>query len=140
MAAYCSLEDLVARFGESEIVANSDRDGAGEIDADVVAGAIAKASNRIDSYIGARYALPLVAPDPVLQGLCEDLARHALYTAERPELVQKAYDDAVAHLKDISRGIARLGIPEPAAATPSENEILIEGGERTASREELRKL
>jgi len=140
MAAYCTQADLVARFGESELIANSDRAGAAEIDSAVVAAAIAKASNTIDSYIGARYALPLASPDPVLQGLCEDLARHALYTVERPELVQKAYDAAIAHLKDISRGVARLAIPEPAAATPPQNEILYEAGDRAVSRAELRKL
>lgn len=139
MAAYCTQDNLVARFGESELIANTDREGTAEIVSAIIDAAIAKASNTIDSYIGARYALPLASPDPVLQGLCEDLARHALYTVERPELVQKAYDAAIAHLKDISRGVARLAIPEPAAAAPSQNEILIEAGERTASREELRK-
>lgn len=140
MAEYCTQANLVTRFGEAELIANTDRESAAAIVPEIVTGAIVKASNTIDSYIGARYALPLASPDPVLQGLCEDLARHALYTVERPEVVQKAYDAAIAHLKDISRGVARLAIPEPAAATPPQNEILYAPGDRRVSREELRKL
>lgn len=140
MAEYCTQANLVTRFGEAELIGNTDREGAGDIVAATVTAAILKASNTIDSYIGARYALPLASPDPVLQGLCEDLARHALYTVDRPELVQKAYDAAIAHLKDISRGTARLAIPEPAAATPPQNQVLYQPGDRRMSREELRKL
>lgn len=140
MAEYCTQAHLVARFGEAELIGNSDRSDSGDVDAGVVNAAIAKASNIIDSYIGARYALPLASADPVLQGICEDIARHALYTVDRPELVQKAYEAAIALLKDIARGVARLSIPEPAAATPAQNEVLYQPGDRSVSRSELRKL
>lgn len=136
---YATSDDMVARFGEAELIANSDRSGAGVVDPDVVAGAIAAASSIIDSYIGTRYALPLATTPAVLKTICEDLARHALYTVEPMKIVIDNRDAALSRLKDISRGLASLDVPEPAAAAPSHNEILIEAGERTASREELRK-
>lgn len=143
MSTYCTQADLVARFGESELIANSDRADAGTVDAAVVAGAIGKASDLIDGYIGARYALPLASVPSLLKGFCEDLARHFLYTVERPKNVDDARDAAIAYLKDVAAGRASLGAavpPAPAPAGASGTEILFEGGDRGMSRAELRKL
>ncbi len=143
MTAYCTQADLVALFGEAELLALTDRTGVGTIDAAVVAGAITKASDLIDGYIGARYALPLSTVPPLLKGFCEDIARHALYTVERPKNVDDARDAAVSYLKDVAAGRASLGAavtPAPAPASASGTEILFEPGDRGMSREELRKL
>lgn len=138
--SYATSDDLVARFGEAELIANSDRAGAGVVDAGVVAAAIASAESIIDSYIGTRYALPLVSTPAVIKDICSDLARYALYTVEPMKIVIDNRDAAIARLKDISRGLASLDVPEPATAAPSHNEILIEPGDRAMSRGELRKL
>lgn len=143
MSAYCTQSDLVARFGEAEMIGLTDRTNAGTIDAAIVAGAIGKASDLIDGYIGGRYALPLASTPPLLKGFCEDLARHALYTVERPKNVDAARDAAIAYLKDVATGRASLGTAVPLAAAPaaaSGNEILFEPGDRGMSRAELRKL
>lgn len=142
MPAYCTQDDLVARFGESELLANADRDGDGIVDASVVDKMIASASSIIDSYIGTRYALPLLSVPPTIKSICEDLARHALYTVEPMKIVIDNRNDAIAQLKDISRGIAILDAPAPAPAPAASSgiEILFEGGDRSMSRAELRKL
>lgn len=142
MPAYCTLDDLVARFGAAELLGNADRDGDGVADVAVVDAAIAAASSIIDSYIGARYALPLVTVPATIKSICEDLARHALTAVEPMKIVVDNRDDAIARLKDISRGVAILDVPAPAPAASSASaiEILYEGGDRSASRAELRKL
>lgn len=142
MSAYCTLDDLITRFGADEVKGNADRDGDGIVDADVVAAAIAAASSIIDGYIGARYALPLVSVPATLKSICEDLARHALTTVEPMKIVIDNRDAAIARLKDISRGIAVLDVPSPAPADPASSglQILFEPGDRSMSRAELRKL
>lgn len=142
MSAYCTLDDLITRFGADEVKGNADRDGDGVVDAVVVAGAIAAASSIIDSYIGARYALPLVTVPSTIKSICEDLARHALTTVEPMKIVVDNRDAAIARLKDIARGVAVLDVPAPAPADPSSSglQILIEPGDRSMSRAELRKL
>jgi phage gp36-like protein len=140
--AYCTQDDLVARFGQTELLAIADRDGDDAIDTAVVSAALEAAANTIDSYIGARYALPLATTPPVLKTLCADLARQALYTTERPKIVDDNAARAMAILKDISRGVASLDAPAPPAADASQtgNEILFDSGDRRVSRAELRKL
>lgn len=139
---YATADNLTVRFGPDEMLAIADRDGDAVIDADVVAAALAKASTLIDSYIGARYALPLPSTPAVLKGICEDLARYDLYTVEPTQIVRDNRDAAIALLKDISRGLATLDVPAPAAADPASSgvQILFDGGDRGVSRAELRKL
>lgn len=142
MSAYCTQADLIARFGEEELLANADRNGDAVIDGAVVTAAIEAASSIIDSYIGARYALPLATVPGTIKSICEDLARHALTTVEPLKIVVDNRDAAIARLKDISRGVAILDVPAPAPADASASGIgiHIEPGDRQVSRAELRKL
>lgn len=143
MPAYCTLNDLVARFG-AEIAGVSDRDGDGQPDAAVVTKAIGTATSRIDSYIGTRYALPLVTVPPVIQTACEDLARAELYTTEIPDAVKEQRAATIRWLQDIAKGTASLDVPAPPAADASQSGtgtlIKFSPGDRNVSRAELRKL
>ncbi|MBP5857290.1 DUF1320 domain-containing protein [Marivibrio halodurans] len=115
--SYATQQDMIDRFGEGELLALADRDGDGTIDAAMVERALADAAGLIDSYIGARYALPLVAVPSQLTSAACDVARWRLYTDAPHERVESAYKAAVAWLKDIQAGRADLdadGI-EPAA-------------------------
>ena len=51
-AVYADMGDMVARFGELEVLQIADRNADGEIDAEVVAVALADASAEIDAYLG----------------------------------------------------------------------------------------
>lgn len=143
MSAYCTQENLLARFGPAELLGIADRDGDGVVDADVVTAAIETAGSIIDSYIGTRYALPLPSPFPaILRAIGEDLARHALYTVEPMKIVLDNRDAALARLRDISKGVASLDVPAPPPASSSDSgiQIMVDGLDRSTSRAELRKL
>ena len=142
MSAYCTQSDLVVRFGPAELLAIADRDLDGVVDAAVVTAVIEAASSIIDSYIGTRYALPLATVPTTLKSICEDIARHALYTVEPMKIVVDNRDSAISRLKDISRGLASLDVPTPPAAASSDSgiEIRVDGLDRSTSRAELRKL
>jgi len=75
--------------------------------------AIADADEIINSYIGNRYQLPLTSPFPKLVvKLSTDIAIYNLYRRRSgitpPELVIKAYDEAMRMLRDIQTGKAIL--------------------------------
>jgi len=131
---YATQADLVSRFGEQELIDQTDRINGAVVDAAVVAREIAYASAVIDAYLASRYALPL--PDPVpdlLVGLCCDLARYALYTDAAPETVRDRYKDAVARLRDIAAGAIKLDLATPSVA--SSGLVQIDTGARLFSRE-----
>lgn len=74
--------------------------------------ALTWASGRIDSYAGARYKLPLQTSEQV-EKLTVDLAAYFLEQKQGTirDGEQKAYDDAIAFLKDLARGLATLDQP-----------------------------
>lgn len=113
---YASPADLIARFGEEELIDRTDRDQTGAYDPASVARAIGDASALIDGYVAARYTLPLASPPAVLVGVCCDLVRYALWSDAAPGIVEKRRDQALAVLRDIGSGRARLDVPTPAAA------------------------
>ena len=51
---YADMHDMVARFGELEVLQIADRDADGVIDEEVVAVALADASAEIDAYLTLR--------------------------------------------------------------------------------------
>lgn len=142
MSAYCTQENLLVRFGSAELLGIADRDGDSVVDVAVVTAAIETASSIIDSYIGTRYALPLPSVPATLKAICEDLARHALYTVEPMKIVVDNRDAALSRLRDISRGVASLDVPPPPPASSSDSgiQIMVDGLDRSTSRAELRKL
>lgn len=113
---YAVLSDLVARYGEAELIQLTDRMGDGAIDAAVVSQALADAGAVIDGYLAGRYTLPLASVPPILVGYCCDLARSRLYTDTPPENITKRADDAVKFLSLLGQGRINLGsAPEPAS-------------------------
>lgn len=114
--SYATAADLIARFGEEELTQLTDRDGVGLFDAVTVARALEDASALADGYLGARYPLPLSATPALLVGLVCDLARYALWADAVPEWVKDRRDAAIALLRDIAAGRARLDLPSAAPA------------------------
>lgn len=102
---YCSRAELEARFG-ADVVADLEY---GKPDA--VAESIADAGSLIDSYIGARYPLPLVTVPPVLTRTARDLVRYSLDN-DPTDAVSKRRDDAVKFLEALANGRATLGVPQ----------------------------
>lgn len=120
-AMYATVEDLIARSGERELIGLTDRADppTGTIDRAIVEAALAAASAEIDGYIAARYRVPLdPAPLPIRTATVA-LARHALWTTDRPEAVRQDRDDATRLLRDIANGIAALAAPVAGTPTPT---------------------
>ena len=109
---YATEQDMVARFGEDELIALTDRNGSGSIDSALVSNALSDATATIDGYLQARYPLPLVNVPDVLKRLCSDVARYYLYDENASDQVTKRHDDALKMLTQISNGVVTLGLPD----------------------------
>lgn len=119
---YASAEQMLARFGESELIALTDRDGAaGGIVTAVLDTALSDASALIDGYLAGRYALPLATPPVALTRLCCDMARYGLYDDQANEQVSQRNSDAVRFLEKVSEGKISLGLSSEGSTTPSQD-------------------
>lgn len=116
---YCTVADLTARFGEDELAALVQPFALDDPEAQVALDLVRQdASAEIDSYLAARYSLPLPTVPPVLSRLACDLTRYYLYDDAAPEQVRQRYEDAIKLLNHLATGVVSLGLPtedEPAA-------------------------
>ena len=119
--AYATREDFIAALGELEAIQLTSRDNTEEIDDSVLAVALNSADGEINSYISAVYELPLATSSPMLITVCINIARFRLYGAKATEEVRNRYDDAIRWLRDVSRGVASLGI----VTNPPDNNLVI---------------
>lgn len=113
--AYATLDDLVARFGEQELIDQTDRVSGTNVDAELVARVLDYASATIDPYLAGRYDLPLPSVPALLVGLCCDMARYALYPDAAPDMVRERYQNAQRLLREIGSGALQLGVATPVA-------------------------
>jgi len=117
--AYATLDDLKQRFGETEIVQLTDRNGDDTADQAVVDRALEDASAIADSYLARRHTVPLdPAPLVLVSAVC-DIARARLYDANVPEAVTSRKDEAIGWLKRVADGKADA-ITDPAGGAKDE--------------------
>ena len=118
---YATQADMIARFGEDDLIRLTDRDDPPleAVDATVLAAAQADAAATIDSFVASRYTLPLSPAPRVLAGIECDLAWFNLQRGRVTEDAQKRKDDALRFLRDVSAGKASLG-PDASNALPAE--------------------
>ena len=112
---YAAVQDMVARFGDLEVLQLSDRDRRGVIDTAVVETALADATAEIDAYLG-RFKQPLADRPPILTRLCCDIARYRLSAASGvliTEEIRNRYQiDVLNLLKALGKGEVHLGLPD----------------------------
>ncbi|MBI1262953.1 MAG: DUF1320 domain-containing protein [Rhizobiales bacterium] len=139
--SYASQAIMLTKFSERELVQLTDRadEPTGLIDAARMAQALTEAANIINSYIAARYDLPLASVPDLLVDLECDIARFKLYDSGATEEVRTRYEDAIARLKAISKGEAVLDIAgrEPESR---DDQVYADVGQRIMSRDGLRGL
>jgi phage gp36-like protein len=105
---YAVLQDLIDRYGASEIIQLSDRDGDGAPDAVVCAKALQDATDVIDGYVGGRYQLPLSPVPGNVSRICSDIARFYLWKDQASDAVMALYKAATAMLTGIQAGSITL--------------------------------
>lgn len=111
--SYASKANMLARFGEHEVIALTDRANLGTVDDAVLAGALAEADAEIDPYLAPRHKLPLASVPKILSGFACDIARYRLCgtggVTETDE-VRNRYKDAVKFLESVASGKIGLGL------------------------------
>lgn len=141
--SYAAPQDIINRYPNRDLVQLTNEDpSATTVDTDALTQALNDASAEIDSYLEARFALPLTDPPQVLNRLASDIAMYRLQ-ALRPlhDLAdaRRRYDDAIAMLTKVSAGELTLGLAadnaEPPVAGAAEE---VTGPRRVFSRGRLR--
>ncbi|MBO9419157.1 DUF1320 domain-containing protein [Labrenzia sp. R4_2] len=139
--AYASLQDMIDRFGDDELVQLTDRSNrpASTIDAGVVAAHLSDAENLADSYLAKRYRLPLDPVPEILTRIVCDIARATLYgrTLENDDPVTKAKAEAMAWLKDVAKGLVQLEAEGLAPDQPGSGSVQVSGPDRVFSKDSL---
>lgn len=110
--SYASHEDMILRFGETKLAQLTCRDGGrngapDEPDQSRIEAALSDASETIEGYAAGRYRVPLSPVPAPVRRWCADMAMYYLYaaTGKVPEDVRKAFEDALAGLKDMAKGV-----------------------------------
>ena len=136
---YALQADMVTAFGDDELVQLTDRADppVGAIDAAVLTRALEAADGEIDSYLAARYTLPLPSVPTILRDCAIDIARYRLHDRGVPDLVKDAYKDRIAWLLNVSKGIASLGINTDDIAPASAGLPEMTSGGRVFARETI---
>ena len=125
--AYCSIQDLIARFGETELVELTDEQNLGVIDEEQIAQVISDVDGFIDGYLSGRYTLPLASiPASLTRAACH-LVRYDLYD-DPPPHVQKRFDQALAWLRDLSAGRGSLGINQDGSQPATSDTVSMSSG------------
>lgn len=120
--AYTTVAEIKKAISEEIVKQLTDDDNIGEIVEANVTAAIARADAEIDGYCAVKYSVPFTTVPAVVAGLSLDMSLYYLYKRRTvSEDVQKAYDNAIARLKDIAKGLLSLGVdPPPAASTTAD--------------------
>ena len=109
--SYCTQQDMIDRFGESELIQLTDSSGLNEIATDRLARAIDDASAAIDGWLAGVYPLPLATVPAQLVRINCDMARYYLHSAGTvPELVEKRFDHAIDYLRALANGTVSLSV------------------------------
>ena len=123
--AYATLTNMQTRFGSDAVLLVSDRDGDGIADTGVIDGALDDATEEIDSYLAAKYQLPLATVPGVIERYCCDIAMYLLsdtadvLTEER----KNRYEKAVSWLSKLAKGIVSLGLESEPETIPHDFQV-----------------
>ena len=137
--SYAVIADLNGLIPQDDLIRLTDDDDSGSVDADVVNGILANASEIIDTYIAGEEGFPFTTPPPVLKICCIRLAGYDLHArrGEVPETWTAMSKWAYDYLQDVKDGEISLGSsdPEPAGAET----MKVDAADKLFSREELDK-
>lgn len=140
--AYASQQDLIDRFGETELQQLTDKVNrpATTIDETTVSKCLADAEDLVDSYVGKLYSLPIASPPPILTRITCEIARFYLHgrRVDKDDPVSRAHDAAIAWLKDLSKGMVQLEADGIAASQAGDSEVRTEAPDRVFTRDSMK--
>lgn len=112
MSTYAQKQDMIDRFGETELIQLTDRaePPVGLIDEAVMDRALEDADGDIDAALAVRYTLPLASVPKILKRAACDIARYYLYDDVPGEDIRKRYEDAKKLLLQLATGAVTLGV------------------------------
>ena len=140
MGNYIVQADILDDISEAQLIQLTDDEKTGSINAARVSKAIDDSEGEVNSYIAVKHSVPLSAPIPAeVKRLSKDIAVYHLFGRRQraPEDVKKRYDDAIAKLKDVAKGLATLGIDPPPAESTKATGGEVFGPERIFDRDKL---
>jgi phage gp36-like protein len=138
--AYCTQDDLLKKIDYDTLVQLTDDHNTGGIVAAIVTEAIADADAEIDGYCGRRHPVPFSTVPAIIKKHSVTIAIKNLYARRRgaPENRRQDYDDAIAFLKDVAKGIVTLGEDDPDGLPAETHTVDIDGPDRIFDRDELK--
>lgn len=121
--SYATIDDLTARYG-TEVLELADRNRDSLPDVDFINAAFSDVDAEIDSFLAARYALPLSSTPTVVVRIACALARERMALANGARMdatdpIKAEADNARSLLKAIGSGRASIGLQQPSAQTGS---------------------
>ncbi len=139
---YCTYEDLETRLGAEDLAALADYDGDGAADQAVVQQAVESAEAIIDSYLGIRFAVPVLDEEgrapAVLKTRAVNLAVYFLRLA-RDSVTEDAraqHEADVEWLRLVASGKGGLGVEPAPAESPGATEVRHRSESRLFGRDE----
>ena len=109
---YCTIEDIETQTSTPTLIQLTSDDGQEAVNRVVALEAVLYSSTLIDGYLRGRYSLPLNTHFPLLRILAIDISIYRLYARrmrnEMPEVIETAYKNAIATLRDIQKGVISL--------------------------------
>lgn len=115
---YATLQQLTDRFGESMLIALTDRGPVelGAIDTVIVDRAQQDADAMINGYLAGRYQ-PLVTVPALISDIAASIVIWKLHVTTPEDKIKADYDAALRTLRDIASGLVR--IPDAAGLEPA---------------------
>jgi phage gp36-like protein len=138
--AYCTQADLEKLVPVQELAELTTESG-GQPESEVVEVCLARAAAEIDAYLAGRYVVPFNPVPERVKSLAVDLAIYHLYSRRgvMPEIREKNYQKALACLRELAGGQARLLVAgQEAARLEGPDSRLSQATERVFSRAALR--
>lgn len=115
-----------------------------DIDQDVIDAAIEDADAIIDGYCGIKYSVPFATVPTRVKSGSAKIAAYNLFekraaSVGMPDAIRQSYEDEIGFFKDVSKGVASLGIDPPPAPNTLTN-AKVKSNDRVFTRDSMRGL
>lgn len=137
--SYISRSDLLDKLSEHQLVQLTDDEKQNVANETRIAAAITEAEAEVNGYVAVKYSVPLSPAPDLIKKFSKAIAVKNLWARRQrvPDNVRAEYDDAIAQLKDIAKGLLTLGIEPPPAESTKGSSGETFGDERVFSRDKL---